>query len=161
MVRLLEARGVPVVTLKNENRVGYLGEPIYNKEEEIQGFFVDGAKGIGRRYVELDDILRLGKDRCVIYSEASIRKINKIRHLMKERNPLENSLGRDVYDGNGKSIGVVRDLAFSMETGTIEGVELSRGFMEDLRVGRRLLHLNSQVEIQNNQIRIKEGEQYD
>ena len=80
---------------------------------------------------------------------------------MKERNPLEDSLGRDVYDGNGKSIGVVRDLAFSMETGTIKGVELSRGFMEDLRVGRRLLPLDSQVEIQNNQIRIKEGEKYD
>ncbi len=161
MVRLLEARGVPVITLKGENKVGYLGEPIYNKDEEIQGFFVDGAKGIGRRYIELDDILRMGKDRCVIYSEASVRKINKIRHLIKERNPLEETLGRDVYDGNGKSVGVVRDLAFSMETGTIEGIELSRGFMEDLRVGRRLLSLGSSVEIKDNHITVKDGEQHD
>ena len=157
MVRLLEARGVPVVTLQGEQKVGYVGEPIYNKDEEIQGFFVDGAKGIGRRYVELDDILRMGKDKCVIYSEASVQKIHKIRHLVKERNPLEKTLGQDVYDSNGKSVGVVRDLAFSMETGTIEGVELSRGFMEDLRTGRRLLPLGSHVEIKDNQITVKEG----
>ena len=161
MVRLLEARGVPVITLKDAHKLGYLGEPIYNKEEEIQGFFVDGAKGLGRRYVELDDILRMGKDHCVIYSEASLHKTNKIKHLLKGRNPLESTLGRDVYDGSGKNIGVVRDLAFSMETGTIEGIELSRGFMEDLRTGRRLLPLDEHVEIGEHQITVKEGAGHD
>ena len=161
MVRLLEAKGVPVVTLCGEQKVGYVGAPIYNKESEIQGFLIDGAKGIGRRYVELDDILRMGKDQCVIYSEASIQKIHKIKHLMKERSPLEKTLGRDVYDEKGKSVGIVRDLAFSMETGTIEGIELSRGFMEDLRTGRRLLSLGSHVEIKDNQITVQEGGLHD
>lgn len=161
MVRLLEARGVPVITLKGENKVGYLGEPIYNKEEEIQGFFIDGAKGLGKRYIELDDILRLGNDRCVIYSEASVQKTSKIKRIMKERSPLEATLGREVQDENGKHIGVVRDLAFSMETGTIEGIELSRGFMEDLRMGRRILPLRSGVEIGEKHITVKDGEQND
>ena len=161
MVRLLEIRGVPVVTLKGENKVGYVGEPIYNHDEEIQGFYVDGAKGLGKRYVELDDILRLGKDRCVVYSENAIQKINKLKPLLKTRNPLEATLGRDVYDGSGKNMGIVRDLAFSMETGTIEGIELSRGFMEDLRTGRRLLSLGRGVEIGENHITVKHEGEYD
>ena len=156
MIRLLEARGIPVVCLKGDNRVGYLGQPIYNKEEEIQGFLIDGAKGLGKRYVELDDILRIGKDRCVIYSEKSVRKLGRMKHLLKQKNSLESVLGRDVVDMGGHNVGVVRDLAFDMETGIIEGVELSRGFMEDLRTGRRLCHLPDGIDVGEEQITLKE-----
>ncbi len=154
MVRLLEARGVPVVCLKGENRVGYLGEPIYNEEEEIRGFLVDGAKGVGRRYVELDDILRIEKANCVIYSEASVKKLGRIKPMLKNKSPLENIIGRDVVSG-GKNVGIVRDLAFDMETGIIEGIELSRGFMEDIRTGRRLVSIREGIRM-GEQITIKE-----
>ncbi len=154
MVRLLEARGVPVVCLKGENRVGYLGEPIYNEEEEIQGFLIDGAKGVGRRYVELDDILRIEKENCVIYSEASVKKLGRIKPMLKNKSPLEGIIGRDVVSG-GKNVGIVRDLAFDMETGIIEGIELSRGFMEDIRTGRRLVSIRDGIRM-GEQITIKE-----
>ncbi len=155
MIRLLEARGVPVVCLKGEHRVGYLGEPIYNEDDEIRGFLVDGAKGVGRRYVELDDILRIEKESCIIYSEQSIRKLGRIKPMLKNKSPLEQVIGRDVVSG-GKHVGIVRDLAFDMETGVIEGIELSRGFMEDIRTGRRLVPIREGIRMEDEQITIKE-----
>lgn len=156
MVRLLDARGLPVVCLKGENRVGYLGEPIYNEDEEIRGFLIDGAKGIGRRYVDLEDILRIGKENCIIYSEASVQKLGRMKNLLRQKSSLTAVIGREAKDSSGRSIGIVRDLAFDMETGMIEGIELSRGFMEDLRDGRMLVCLQNGVELGEKNIIIKE-----
>lgn len=154
MIRLLEARGVPVVCLKDDKRVGYLGQPIYNEDDEIRGFLVDGAKGVGRRYVELEDILRIEKENCVVYSETAVKKLGRIKPMLKNKSPLENIIGRDVVSG-GKNMGIVRDLAFDMETGIIEGIELSRGFMEDIRTGRRLVSIREGIRM-GEQITIKE-----
>ncbi len=156
MVRLLEARGVPVICLKDNRRVGYLGEPIYNEDEEIRGFLIDGAKGIGRRYVELDDLLRIEKESCVIYSDKSLRRINRIKPMLKNKSPFESMIGKDVVSMGGKNVGIVRDLAFDMETGVIEGIELSRGFMEDIRSGRRLVSVREGIRMGDDEITIKE-----
>ena len=145
MVRLLEARGIPVICLKDNRRVGYLGEPIYNEDEDIRGFLIDGAKGFGRRYVELDDLLRIEKESCVIYSEKELRKIYPIKPLLKNKSAFESIIGKEVVSSGGKNVGIVRDLAFDMETGVIEGIELSRGFMEDIRRGRRLLSVREGI----------------
>ncbi len=157
MVRLLEARGIPIVCLKNNERVGYLGEPIYNEDEEIRGFLVDGAKGLGKKYVEIEDILRVQKDACLIYSDTAVRKIGRIKPLLKQKSSMTSMIGKDVVDGAGRNLGIVRDLAFDMETGTIEGIELSRGFMEDLRTGRRLISLRDGIEVESDKVTVRDG----
>lgn len=156
MVRMLEARGIPIICLKDGSRVGYLGEPIYTQDEEIFGFVVDGARGLSRKYLDLNDILRIGKDNCVIYSEASVRKLGKVREMLRNNRGLNALIGRDVRKSDGTLLGVVRDLAFDMETGMIEGFELSRGFMEDVRNGRNLILMRDGVELGDHCVMIKE-----
>lgn len=155
MVRMLDARGVPVVCLKDMTRVGYLGEALYGSGREVCGFLVEGGRHLARQYVALDDILRIGKENCVIYSARSVHRLGKMRALLRKRETPSDLVGQDVIR-DGEHLGVVHDLAFDMETGMIEGLEISRGFMEDIRVGRTLVLLQGGMETDGRRITIKE-----
>ena len=53
MVKIIEARGVPVMCLKNDDKVGYVGEVLYDSRDNVAGFILDGAPGFGKKYIKL------------------------------------------------------------------------------------------------------------
>ena len=55
-------------------------------------------------------------------------------------------MGREVISESGENIGVVHDLVFDIETGMPEGFELSKGFMNDMIEGRRVVFMKDGVE---------------
>ena len=152
MVKLMDVKGIPIVCLKDESRAGFLMEPVYDEVNCIVGFLVDQiGLSFGRKFVALEDCLRIDKNNCIIYSSSAIRKLPRKRKY-KRNNDMEKLLGRNVVTRDGKGLGVVRDLVFDIETGSIEGFELSRGFMEDVVQGRNLLLLRDGVEFAEDHI---------
>lgn len=145
MVRLIEARGVPVICLKNDARAGYLGDALYDSKDNVGGFLVDGAPGFGKKFIRLEDILKLDKTACVIYDEKALNRYAHNVHL-KKSSFYDNVIGKNVLSGDGQAMGVVSDCIFDMESGTIEEIELSRGFMEDIVEGRNVINLKDGVE---------------
>ena len=55
-------------------------------------------------------------------------------------------MGRSVVSEKGENLGVVHDMVFDMETGSQEGFELSRGFMNDMIEGRKVIFMRDGVE---------------
>lgn len=152
MVKLMDVKGIPIVCLKDESRAGFLMEPVYDESNCIVGFLVDQlGLSFGRKFIALEDCLRIDKNNCIIYSSSAIRKLPRKRKY-KRNNDMEKLLGRNVVTRDGKGLGVVRDLVFDIETGSIEGFELSRGFMEDVVQGRNLLLLRDGVEFAEDHI---------
>lgn len=145
MVRIIEARGVPVVCLKNDARAGYLGDALYDSKDNVGGFLVDGAPGFGKKFIRLEDILKLDKTACVIYDEKALSRYAHSVHL-KKNSFYDNVIGKNVLSDEGQAMGVVSDCIFDMESGTIEEIELSRGFMEDIVEGRNVINLKDGVE---------------
>lgn len=146
MIRVMDIRGMPVICLRDGNRVGYVFGPMFDENECLTGFLIDGkGMSLSKRYVALDNVLRIDKNSCVIYSEASIERVPK-GHAFKKRTNYEEMLGRNVKSKSGRGLGVVKDLVYSTETGTIEGLELSRGFMEDAMQGRNVVMVRDGVE---------------
>lgn len=146
MVKVMDIKGIPIVCLKDDSRVGFLMEPLYDETNSISGFLVDQiGLSFGRKFVALEDCLRIDKNNCIIYSDSVIRKLPKKQNY-RRNSDMEKLLGRNVITRDGKGLGVVRDLVFDIETGSIEGFELSRGFMEDVVQGRNLLLLRDGVE---------------
>lgn len=137
---------MPVICLRDGTRAGYVFGPMFDENECLTGLLID-SKGISlsKRYVALDNILRMDKNSCVIYSEASMERVPK-GHALKKRTGYEDMLGRNVKSKNGTGLGVVKDLIYSTETGVIEGLELSRGFMEDAMQGRNVVMVRDGVE---------------
>ena len=146
MIRVMDIRGMPVICLRDGTRAGYVFGPMFDENECLTGLLID-SKGISlsKRYVALDNILRMDKNSCVIYSEASMERVPK-GHALKKRTGYEDMLGRNVKSKNGTGLGVVKDLIYSTETGVIEGLELSRGFMEDAMQGRNVVMVRDGVE---------------
>lgn len=149
MIRILDCKGAPVVCLKDEGRLGFVGDALYDSENNVKGFMLEGENGFtGRffkKFIALDDILKLSRDVCVVYSESSVKKFSKKCDLTP-KNGLEEIMGRSVVSKSGEKLGVVHDMVFDMETGTLEGLELSKGFMNDMIEGRKVIFMRDGVE---------------
>lgn len=146
MVRVMDVKGIPIVCLKDDSRAGFLMEPVYDESNLIIGFVVDQiGLSFRRKFLALEDCLRIDKNNCIVYSEGVIRKLPRKQNY-RRNSDMDKLLGRNVVTKDGKGVGVVRDLVFDIETGSIEGFELSRGYMEDVVQGRNLLLLRDGVE---------------
>ncbi len=147
MVRVMDIRGMPVISLQDGKRLGFLAGPIFDTNDCLIGFLMESKSPFNlRKYIALDNMLRVDKNSCVVYNEHSLEKVpNKTEH--KRRSGYEDMLGRDVKSVGGKNLGVVKDLVYSTETGTIEGLELSRGLMEDAIDGRNVVMVRDGIEV--------------
>lgn len=78
MIRILDCKGVPVVCLKDEGRLGFVGEALYDGENNVKGFLLEGENGFTgkfvKKFIALEDILKLNNTVCVVYSSASVKK---------------------------------------------------------------------------------------
>lgn len=147
MVRISETKGIPIICIKDESRVGYIESPVFDDDGYVLGFLAD-IKGVlfGKRFIPLDEILKIDGRSCSIYSERSIKKKRTARGG-KSVCRQGRYLGKRAVLCGGEGLGVVSDLLFNAETGEIEGVELSRGIFEDIARGRRALLLRDCVEV--------------
>lgn len=149
MIRIQECKGVPIVCLKDEGRLGFVSEPLYDTQNTVKGFLIESENGFSgkfrKKYIDLNDILKLNDEICVVYSKDSVKKYSRSRNLKKEC-ALEEYMGREVLSESGENIGVVHDLVFDIETGNPEGFELSKGFMNDMIEGRRVVFMKDGVE---------------
>ena len=46
MIRILDCKGVPVVCLKDEGRLGFVGEALYDGENNVKGFLLEGETAL-------------------------------------------------------------------------------------------------------------------
>ena len=149
MIRIQECKGVPVVCLKDEGRLGFVSDPLYDEQNNVKGFLLDGENGFTgkfrKKYIALEDVLKLNDSVCVVYSRDSVRKYEG-RKKFKTECSLAEVMGRGVLSKNGENIGVIHDMIFDIETGTLEGFELSRGFINDMLEGRRVIFMRDGVE---------------
>ena len=149
MIRIQECKGVPVVCLKDEGRLGFIANPLYDEQSNIKGFLLESENGFAgkfrKKYIALEDILKLNDTVCVVYSKDSVRKYENKKALTTQ-NALEQVMGQGVLSKKGKNIGVVHDMIFDIETGALEGFELSKGFMDDMLEGRKVVFMRDGVE---------------
>lgn len=149
MIRILDCKGVPVVCLKDEGRLGFVGEALYDGENNVKGFILEGENGFSgkfvKKFIALEDILKLNSAVCVVYSKASVKRFSK-KYALKLKCDLDDIMGRNVMSDHGVNLGVVHDMVFDMETGSLEGFELSKGFMNDMIEGRKVIFMRDGVE---------------
>lgn len=149
MIRIQECKGVPVVGLKDEGRIGYVAEALFDEDSNVRGFLLENDRGIfgkfQKRYISLEDILKINSTICVVYSKDSVKRQFGAQRLKTECD-LKKVVGQGVLSKKGESLGIVHDMVFDIETGAPEGLELSKGFMNDMLEGRRIIFMKDGVE---------------
>lgn len=162
MVRIHDCKGIPITSLKNGERLGYLDNALYDENNLVKGFIVETEGNISfkinKNYIYLEDILKLNKEICVIYSRDNIHKY-KSKSNLKTSCELDDVIGKDVLSENGNNIGVIKDIIFDLGTGALEGLEISKGFVNDLVEGKNVIFLRDGVEFAEEYV-IAKGEVY-
>ena len=146
MTGVMGVKGVPVVCLKDDSRVGYVGDALFDRENKICAFMLEQSGiSLRKKIILLDEILQINSKNCVIYSDKSILKCDKNDGLKKNCR-YSDFIGKNVESREGKGLGVIRDMVFDVETGSIEGFELYRGIVEDVVKGRNIVYFNDGLE---------------
>lgn len=147
MIRVMDIKGIPVIGLQDGRRLGYVDGPVFDENDCLTGFILEN-RGLlpSRKYIALDNMLRVDRNSCVVYNSNSIEKI-PLSVKSRRHSGHEDMLGKDVKNTAGTSLGVVKDLVYSTETGSIQGLELSKGFIDDAVEGRNVVMVKDGIEV--------------
>jgi len=146
-----EVIGMPLVCMENGKKMGSIKDIVFDfKTGEVKGLLIENNNFFSSTgIIGLDGVMSIGKDSIIVKGQRSHERNHERSH---ERSKDDMSKGKDILadkkvcSRKGEEIGIIKDFLFDMETGTIEGFELSDGFVEDLMKGRRLLPLLGKVE---------------
>jgi uncharacterized protein YrrD len=145
--RYSEVLNLPVICADSGEKAGIVKDVLFSlKSREVKALLLE-SKGLipGRRAVLISNLLRLG-DNAAIISKASCVS-NMSRKAYKDAFGDEaRPLGLRVYSENGGELGIVKDVIFDIQTGKIEGFEISDGLFQDIIQGRKILPLFGRVE---------------
>ena len=156
------------VNLYIEKMLKELDEKLKEKDDELNALknqtrdiklkFEDLARKsdqINEDRIRIADVLIKAQDKAdLIIEEAKLEAIEEKKKLEglveQEREKLVDIKGEikglKVYTKTGQDLGVVNDILFDQKTGTIEGVEVSDGVLQDIVLGRKVVPLFGKVE---------------
>lgn len=140
---------MPLVCMENGKKIGSIKDIVFDfKTGEVKGLLVENNSFFSSTgIIGLDGVMSIGKDSIIVKGQRDHERSKD--DLSKGKDTLTD---KKVCSRKGEEIGIIKDFLFDMETGTIEGFELSDGFVEDLMKGRRLLPLLGKVEYGNDSV---------
>jgi len=140
----LRIKGLPVVSLSDGVEVGRVEDLIVDiKKGLLHGLTIDsgGVLKIGK-YVELGDVVNIGKDAVTISDCQAIK--DDVKGLIKKYSWL-NRLGDVIYTADGTDIGTLQDVMVELPGGGVSAIEISGGIWADLDQGRKIISWESIV----------------
>lgn len=141
MLKSQEVIGLSIFHLKTGKKVGMVRDILFDSSQHFCGILMeDGGWLRRRRYIPQDNIESIGKDAVVIRSKNNILSFDESTKnwtgLCSGQKMLK---GRSVLLTSGHELGVIENVYFMEEMGTIIGYELSDGWVNDLLEGRKVL----------------------
>lgn len=142
-----EVIGLPVICADNGKKIANIKDVVFcPQKRSVLAFLLESRRyELKRKAVLTKDVLSLGRDALIINDcscVADIKKLEKNQEL-KDRGQL---LGRRIYTKWGEDLGRVEDILFDHKNGSVEGVEISDGLLQDIIQGRKILPLFGKVE---------------
>ncbi|WP_246940688.1 PRC-barrel domain-containing protein [Bacillus pinisoli] len=131
-------KGQPVFDSVTGKTIGVVSDLQVSDEGSIEAVIVD-VKGFFERdrFIHFNDILSFGKDGVMINKETLHTGFTKTNHYLCHHHGL---LGQLLYTTEGEKLGIVDDVYFDENLGTIVGYEVSEGFFADLSEGKRVIN---------------------
>lgn len=141
MRRSQELLGLSLISRSNGQQLGVICDLLFDSEQKVCGLLVENGGWWRKKFfVPREEVLSYSKDAVVIEDPSVIQPydqtISCLTGIHTGPSPLK---GRTIYFTNGTIIGNIANVYFSEELGRLIGYEISDGWLNDLRYGRRLL----------------------
>jgi uncharacterized protein YrrD len=143
-----EVLGLPVITANDGIKIGNLKDIVFRRDSKaVEAFILEkGFRTINGNVILLRDVLSLGNDAIIIDSPNCLLELRNFKksYVMRQRAQLR---GLRIYTQSGDDLGIVQDILFDYQTGRVEGVQVSDGWVQDIIQGRNILPFLGKIEI--------------
>jgi uncharacterized protein YrrD len=132
-------KGLPIYQTDKGKVLGHVSDICLSEQGTIAGILMDG-KGLFQRdrLIPVEYISSFGNDGIMIDSDVELRPIPKdhSKHFLYSHHGL---FRKPVITEEGEKLGLLEDVYFMEEMGTIIGYELTDGFFADITEGKKVV----------------------
>lgn len=141
MQKSQEVIGLSVFHRKSGQKVGVVKDILFDASQCFMGLLLeDGGWFQRRRYIPNDNIVSIGRDAVIIEDRKRILPFDESTKDWTGVCSGQKSLkGQPVLLTSGHELGIIENVYFMEEMGTIVGYELSDGWLHDVVEGRKVL----------------------
>ncbi|PWW26471.1 uncharacterized protein YrrD [Cytobacillus oceanisediminis] len=131
-------KGMPVFDVKTGNKIGEVCDLSISGNGQVKGLLLRKGALLKKNYlIGIKDVTSFGWDGVMIEDSSVLRAIPKIEeYTFESHNRLT---GKMMMSREGERLGLLEDVYFMEELGTIVGYELSDGFFSDVMEGKRVI----------------------
>ncbi|MCF6093988.1 PRC-barrel domain-containing protein [Microaerobacter geothermalis] len=135
-----EIVGLPVINRETGQQLGVVRDIYFDEKWTIRGVAMETKTFIRRnRFIPSEQIGAIGEDCLVVENEDQIKPMDYATGFHSIFTGKKKLKGIPAILGTGMELGLVEDVYFMEEMGTIIGYELSDGLISDLTEGRRVI----------------------
>jgi uncharacterized protein YrrD len=131
-------KGLPIFELKTGAKLGEVCDLCVSSNGMVKGLLVKKGILIKKTYmISVQNVSSFGFDGVMIEDQKVLEPLNvPIDYTFENKHQL---LGRMMMTAEGERLGILEDVYFLEEVGTIIGYELSDGFFSDIMEGKRVI----------------------
>ena len=135
-----EVIGLSIIHLETGKKLGTVCDLLFDEEQQFRGILMeDGGLFKRRKFISTDHIVSIGNDAVVVDNEHPFSANPKNKNWMSICSGDKKLKGRTILTSSGYEMGLVENVYFLEEMGTLIGYELSDGILNDIRDGRKWL----------------------
>jgi uncharacterized protein YrrD len=131
-------KGLPVFELKSGSKLGEVSDLCISGDGKVEGLLLKKKNLFHKtHFVDMQNIVSLGADGVMVEQPQVLEPMETppeytIEHQRK-------LTGKMVMSAEGEKLGIVEDVYFLEELGTIVGYECTDGFFSDIKEGKRVV----------------------
>jgi uncharacterized protein YrrD len=131
-------KGLPVFEVKSGNKIGEVCDLCISGNGRVKGLLLKkGAFFKQTFFLNIQDVTSFGWDGIMINDIGKLDSIKKTPEYTFIHN--HSLSGKMIYSHDGESLGLLKDVYFLEEMGTIVGYEITDGFFSDISEGKRVI----------------------
>jgi uncharacterized protein YrrD len=131
-------KGLPVYELASGQKLGEVCDVSISSNGSVVGLLVKKGAFIKKTFqVKVDQVSSFGEDGVMVRDKSALEKLETEPEYTFEHN--ESLAGKKLLSEEGEQLGLLEDVYFMEELGTIVGYELTDGFFSDIANGKRVI----------------------
>ncbi|WP_174729997.1 PRC-barrel domain-containing protein [Mesobacillus harenae] len=131
-------KGLPVYGVHNGKNLGEVFDISITSDGKVNGLLLKRGTFLNRNcLIRIENVASFGKNGIMVNSDSVIEQLkNPPEFTLEHRQALA---GKPMLSSEGEKLGLLDDVYFMEEMGTIIGYELTDGFFSDITEGKRVV----------------------
>lgn len=131
-------KGLPIYEKRHGRKIGEVSDLNISASGMVKGLLLRKGALFKKTYqIPISDVSSFGWDGVMVEDESILKPINKLEEYTFESQ--QKLIGKAILSSEGEKLGLLEDVYFHEELGTIVGYECSDGFFSDITEGKRVV----------------------